>query len=116
MAVPALSVTHEWHSTSGAVPIDKARREHVRWQCLVVLDQERPSVMTDAALLAVIRTTYPDAKERELRRALDYLESAGYLSTHRDEPWQLRLTYKGIDLVDFTTPCPPGIGRPISQS
>lgn len=95
----------------------RARREQIRWLGLVHLDMARPQQMTDAALLAAVRAVYPDANQRELQRELDYLMERGLLAIVDDSGiWRLKLTYQGIDIVQFTTPCPPGIGRPISPT
>lgn len=97
----------------GVQHMARVRREHLRWQCLVYLDTVRPSTMMDSALLPLIRSGYPDATGIELRRALDYLELRGLLGIEKtDAGWGLRLTYQGIDVVDFTSACLPGIGRP----
>lgn len=69
--------------------------------------------MADAALLPLIQAVYPDAGSRELRRELDYLMECGLLTIAEEhETWRLKLTREGIDLVQYTTSCPPGIGRP----
>lgn len=96
-----------------ASTVARARREHVRWLCLLYLDQVRPATMTDSALAPMVRADYPDADAVELRRALDYLDSRGLLSITKDGArWHLRLSYQGVDLVEYTSPDVPGIGRP----
>lgn len=93
--------------------LTKPNYRNLRWQCLVFLDTVRPSTMMDSALLRLIRSGYPDATGIELRRALDYLELRGLLVIEKtDAGWGLRLTYQGIDVVDFNSDCFPGIGRP----
>jgi hypothetical protein len=97
--------------------IRKVRREDMRWRCLQFLDAARPDGMTDSALLPLIRMIYPDATLKELRRELDYLGKADLFSIEplAADLWQLHLTYHGIDLVEYTNDCPPGIGRPHFQ-
>lgn len=93
----------------------KVRREHMRWLCLQHLDDSRPEKMVDLALLALIRSVYPDTDRRELRRELDYLALQGLLTiAEKEERWRLKLTYQGVDVVEFTSHCPPGIGRPVT--
>ncbi|MDF1483712.1 hypothetical protein PY257_00635 [Ramlibacter sp. H39-3-26] len=91
----------------------RAKREQVRWLSLLHLDAARPQQMADAALLPLVQSVYADVTTHELRRELDYLAEHGLLViTAYHELWRLKLTYQGIDIVEYTTPCPPGIGRP----
>ena len=92
---------------------ERTRREQIRWVSLQHLDEVRPQQVTDAALLPLIQAVYPTATGRELQRELDYLMACG-LVTIGDEYgiWRLKLTKEGIDIVQYTTPCPQGIGRP----
>jgi hypothetical protein len=50
----------------------------------------------------------------ELRRELDYLEERELLEiSGRDSvQWNAKLTRVGVDLVEYTIPCEPGIARP----
>lgn len=92
--------------------LTKQRREHIRWLGLAHLDAARPQPMVDAALLPLIQAIYPNADPHELRRELDYLAKCDLLTiVDNDGFWRLTLTRQGIDLVEFTTPCPPGVGR-----
>ncbi len=93
----------------------RVRHEHVRWLSLLHLDVSRPGKMADLALLAFVQAVYPDATLRELRRELDYLADHELLKvTEKSGGWYLKLTWRGVDLVEFTSPCPPSIGRPTS--
>lgn len=96
-----------------AFAIQKVRREHIRWSSLCWLDAQRPEKMTDLALLALVQTVYPDATILELRRELDYLAGQNLLVIgNKGKRWRLKLTYQGVDIVEYTTHCPAGIGRP----
>lgn len=89
------------------------RHEQLRWVSLQQLDVARPEAMTDEALLGLARSVYPDASSRELRRELDYLEDHGLLRIERrSDFWHLKLTWQGVDVVEYTSECPAGIGRP----
>lgn len=91
----------------------KIRREHVRWLCLVETGRVRPELLVDLALLAIVRAVYADATIKELRRELDYLAMQNLLTiTSNGSRWQLKPTYQGVDVVEFTSPCPSGVGRP----
>jgi hypothetical protein len=49
-----------------------------------------------------------------LRRELDYLEHRGLITLKRLEvaPWLVGLTWAGVDILEYTTECGPGIARP----
>lgn len=97
--------------------VEAARREHLRWLCLLYLDHSRPSTMMDSNLLPLIQGDYPDASQTELRRSLDYLEAGGFLVvTSVAGRWRLKLTSRGIDFVEYTSEATPGIWRPESDA
>lgn len=109
MPRPAVAATESF-----VVLHTRVRREHLRWLCLRHLDIERPEAMTEAALLALLWTVYRDADTQELRRELHYLSLQSLLTiSEQDGLWQVKLTYQGVDLVEYTSHCPPGIGRPV---
>lgn len=92
----------------------RIRREHLRWQCLSFLDGHRPAATTDIALLSLVQAVYADATIDELRREVDYLSMRELLTiTERGGIGHLKLTFQGVDVVEFTSACPPGIGRPL---
>lgn len=85
----------------------------MRWLSLCGLDAQRPEKMTDSALLELIRTVYPDATLEELRRHLDYLADHQLLAlTDSVGCWQAKLKFQGVDIVEYTVPCPAGVSRP----
>jgi len=94
--------------------IDKARREDVRWHILTIANVHRPYGVNLAAILPVIQTAYRDATDLELRRQLDYLEERELVKIHKDplDNWTVELTRWGVDIVEYTVECDPGIGRP----
>jgi hypothetical protein len=93
------------------------RRKHLRWLSLVQLDAGRPGKMNERALLPLLCSVYPDLGSQELRRELDYLALRGLLTiTEKSEGWRLKLTYQGVDIVEYTSQCPPGVGRPIAPA
>lgn len=95
------------------IDIEAVRRGQIRWLCLEQLDRIRPDVMTELALLAIIQVVYPNASHIELRRELDYLKLCTLLTiSSKLDMWHLTLTYQGIDVVEYTSECPDGIGRP----
>lgn len=92
----------------------RARREFMRWVLLLAANINRPVHSTLRFLLSVVQGEYPDATDLEARRELDYLESRGLLKIKTDPLGQISvdLTRDGIDIVEYTVECDPGISRP----
>lgn len=96
------------------IDLGKVRREDIRWQILLTLNNARPIGAYEELVLSVIRATYPDATPMELRREMDYLGDRKLVDL-RKEPagrWFGELTRYGVDLAEYTVDCEPGIGRP----
>jgi hypothetical protein len=96
------------------VDMTRVRREDIRWQVLLTLNNARPIGAYEELVLSVIRATYTDATALELRRELDYLADRDLLSL-RKEPtgrWHCELNRAGVDVTEYTVDCDPGIGRP----
>ncbi|WP_160286844.1 hypothetical protein [Pseudomonas knackmussii] len=92
----------------------KARRESMRWYILRALDNSRPIDPHEAVVLATIQGIFPDATQVELRRELDYLEDRSLVTIERKPSgqWVAGLTHYGVDIVEYTIDCHPGIARP----
>ncbi len=92
----------------------RSRRETMRWLLLVTMNVARPMDVTLPMLKGVISATYVDATELEIRRELDYLEARELISTRTDPLGQIRAKLErfGIDVVEYTVDCDPGISRP----
>jgi hypothetical protein len=92
----------------------KIRREAIRWHLLAAINISRPQGMYTPALLPIIQSVYPDSTEHELRRELDYLEERELVKIHRDQldRWMVELTRWGVDVVEYTVECDPGVARP----
>ena len=93
--------------------MEKARRETNRWLILQCLDCARPLGAAEALLLSALADTV-QLTQLELRRELDYLSDRDLidLSGRGGPQWHAKLTRIGIDLVEYTVPCEPGIARP----
>lgn len=92
----------------------KIRRESMRWNILLTLNNARPLGAYEELVLATIQSIYPDATALEVRRELDYLADRK-LADLRKEPsgrWFCDLTRYGVDLAEYTVDCSPGIARP----
>lgn len=93
----------------------KIRRESIRWYLMLALQNARPEDLCEEVLLATVRGIYPDATALETRQQLDYLADRK-LATIRKEPsgrWWGGLTRHGVDVVEYTVDCDPGIARPV---
>lgn len=92
----------------------KIRRETVRWIVLLTLNNARPSGIFETTVLAVVQAEYPDSTREEVRRELDYLNDRDLIEIdHRpDGRWFCKLGRYGVDVVEYTVACEPGIARP----
>lgn len=96
------------------VDLVKVRRESIRWQILLTLNNARPIGAWEETVLAVIQSTYADASPLELRRELDYLADRDLVELKKDPAgrWLADLTRFGTDVAEYTVDCDPGIARP----
>ena len=96
----------------------RARREEIRWFLLRTMDIARPAEATLRMLHGVVIGLYPDATEMEIKRELDYLHGRELISTRTDPLGQLRAKLErfGVDVVEYTIDCDPGISRPPAGS
>lgn len=96
------------------VDMHKVRREDIRWQILLTLNNARPIGACEELVMTVIRSTYPDATPLELRRELDYLADRKLVDLNKEPSgrWFAELTRYGVDVAEYTVECDPGIARP----
>ncbi len=96
------------------VDITRVRREYLRWSLLVALNKTRPYTASETLLLEVSRAIYPDTTQLELRRELDYLADRKMVELERrpSGDWFADLSRLGVDIVEYTVECSPGIARP----
>ena len=102
-------------SSTMAIDIEKSQREYLRWMIMVVLNAGRPVGAAESMILSSILAIPMVVTQREIRRELDYLENRKLveLEGRGTRPqWHARLTHHGVDLVEYTTDCLPGIARP----
>lgn len=92
----------------------KIRRENIRWQILLTLNNARPVGAFEKIALSVVQAEYPDATQNEVRRELDYLDERNLISIDKkpDGRWFAEIGRYGIDVVEYTVPVEPGIARP----
>lgn len=96
------------------IDLEKAQREQVRWRILKALDAGRPSPVSEVVILQVIQDASLPITPHALRRELDYLENRQLvvISGRQSPVWSAELTHYGVDLVEYTVECLPGIARP----
>lgn len=97
-----------------SVDLQKVRRENMRWQILLVLNNARPVGAYEEVVLSVVQAMYPDATPHELRLQLDYLADRQLVKLEREPSgrWFADLTRLGVDIAEYTIDCQPGIARP----
>lgn len=96
--------------------IDKAkiRREAIRWYVLLTLNNARPEGAYEEVVLITLQGIYPDATAQETRLELDYLAHRELVEIKREPSgrWFADVTRHGMDVVEYTVDCDPGIARP----
>jgi hypothetical protein len=98
-----------------AAALLRAKREDLRWHILRTLDAGRPQPVAEGLIMRVVGDIGHGISPNELRRELDYLRERGLVHVHGgdDQPtWLCHLTRYGIDIVEYSIPCEPGIARP----
>ncbi len=92
----------------------KVRRESMRWNILLILNNARPVGAYEELVLATLQSIYPDATALELRRELDYLADRELVTLNKEPSgrWFAELNRHGTDVAEYTVECDPGIARP----
>ncbi len=99
---------------STRIDLEKARREELRWLILRALHAAQPVGAAETIIRNAVDPCIPDLTITELRRELDYLEERDLISiSDRHRPiWVAKIGRYGIDVVEYTVDCDPGIARP----
>ena len=97
-----------------AVDFEKARREELRWLILVSAYAGQPVGASETIILSAIQPVVPDLTLLELRRELAYLEDRKLVAISNKQTlhWFVKINNHGVDCVEYTTECYPGIARP----
>lgn len=92
----------------------KVRRESMRWNILLVLNNARPIGAYEELVLATVQSMFPDASALEVRKELDYLAERELVQLTKEPAgrWFSALTRHGVDVAEYTVDCDPGIARP----
>lgn len=96
------------------IDIETAQREEMRWRTLKVLDAGRPIPTAETLILRVLQDVSLPVTPSSLRRELAYLRDRKLIMLigETGPVWQAALTSLGIDVVEYTVDCLPGIARP----
>jgi hypothetical protein len=95
------------------IDMERARREEMRWLILRALYAAQPMGTSEAIIRNALEPVIPDATELEIRKELDYLEERELAKVERNRPvWFAKINNHGIDFVEYTVDCRPGISRP----
>ena len=91
----------------------KQRREFARWVMALGLYNARPVGAREELLLSILQSILPAATARETRLALDYLADRKLIDLNKrpDGRWFAYLSRYGVDVIEDTVPCEPGIAR-----
>lgn len=92
----------------------KIRREGMRWAILLTLNYARPIGAHEQLITQTVQGMYANASPNEVRRELEYLDDRKLLAIEKapNGVWRAKLTRDGIDVVEYTVSCEPGIARP----
>lgn len=92
----------------------KLQRELARWSILITLYNSRPIGAYEELILTVVKSVYPECTRRELINELDYLHERDLvdMSKKPDGRYHARVLRYGVDIVEYTVDCEPGIARP----
>lgn len=94
----------------------KLRREFGRWVVMLALYNAKPIGAWEELLLSTLQGMWADATRRELHLALDYLADRKLIDLQKNQGthkrWFADLNRDGVDVVEYTVPCEPGIARP----
>lgn len=93
--------------------IQRAQREHARWRLLMAIYSGRPYAVSESVIGLVLNDSKLYLSPAELRIELNYLQLRGLVDVKSSSNvWETSLTRLGIDLVEYTVTCDPGIARP----
>jgi hypothetical protein len=96
------------------VDLEQKQREDARWRMLRVLDAGRPIGVNETIVWRVLHDVKIGLSQMQIRRELKYLQDLGLVSIQGEgsETWSANLTASGVNIVEYTVECPPGIARP----
>ena len=95
------------------IDLEKARREELRWLILRTLYAAQPIGTSETLIRITVDPIVTGATELEVRNNLDYLAQRKLIKVEKNRPvWFSKIDRYGIDIVEYTVDCDPGIARP----
>ncbi|MFA5423051.1 MAG: hypothetical protein WC374_04270 [Phycisphaerae bacterium] len=96
-----------------SMDMEKARREELRWLILRSLYAAQPVGTSEIIIRTAVDPVIPGVTALEIRNQLDYLTERKLIHTEKNRPvWFAKIDRYGIDIVEYTVDCDPGIARP----
>jgi len=98
-----------------AMALEQHRREHLRWQIILVLYTGRPYPLGEDLILRTLGDADAQTGLQELRREVSYLEGCELVRINGQArgAWMTSLTAHGIEVAEYQRDAPPGIHRPV---
>lgn len=94
-----------------------ATRGSLRWRLLVALNYGGGELVDEDVLATTIVDSGLGVTLSRVRRSVDYLERRGLVETQRGpDRWKARINRHGVDIVEYSVDCEPGIARPRAWS
>ena len=99
---------------SDGIDIEQKRREEARWRILRMIDAGRPVPLSEHIIWRILNEIKIPFTMNEVRRELQYLRDRNLITIEGEDTdtWYGKLTWHGIDLVEYTVAAEPGIARP----
>jgi hypothetical protein len=99
---------------SDAIDLEQKQREEARWRILRVVDAGRPVAVAESIIWRVLVDLRLPFSLNAVRRELTYLRDLGILELQGEDSdtWLVRLTARGVDVVEYNDKAPAGIARP----
>jgi len=96
-----------------SMDMERARREELRWLILRALYAAQPVGTSERIIRTVVDPIIRGVTELEIRNQIDYLHERKLVGVEKEHPvWFAKINRAGIDVVEYTVPCDPGIARP----
>jgi hypothetical protein len=93
--------------------MEKARRTQLRWYILRSLYAAQPMGTSEFVIRTAVDPIIRGVTELEIRNQLDYLQERRLIGIESNHPvWHAKINNHGIDVVEYTVDCDPGIARP----
>jgi hypothetical protein len=95
-------------------PEQRILLQELRWRICLALHYARPLSASSGLLWRALDESDLPITAQQLNREVAYLQDKEIVTVAGDlsGDWKAELSAAGVDLVEYTIDCPPGIGRP----